>query len=155
MPPRKTTTRKRKADSPALAVQAKKTKTTKERVATPPQLGYALDNSLAAFSGKFDVYTATLPFIYKLYRPADNALPDYKATYDTILKYQAKPDYSIRIVLDGKRMGRLESSTICHPYDEEPLTAIMIESGKVSSSVDLDAAHPGKNSLATQRGEGY
>ncbi|KZV77801.1 hypothetical protein EXIGLDRAFT_847968, partial [Exidia glandulosa HHB12029] len=176
MPPRKPAQRKRKASSPPPAVERTKkieaaqatsnttsaskpgiTKgsTKKKPAAMTPQPTPQLDNTLAAFKGKFDAYSTALPFINKFYHPSGSSQPDYKATYNAILPWQAKPDYTMRVALDGSSAGRLECRTICNPFDDEPLSPIAIESGKVSSSMKLDAGQTGEPLVFTQSGAGY
>lgn len=101
------------------------------------------------------MYSAGLPFIHKHYRPAGSAQPDYKATRDAILTYQAKPDFTMRLVLGGSDTGRLSCRTICNPFDDEPLEGVRIEAGKVAGAVKLDKGQAGEPVLFAQSGAGY
>ncbi|PBK64117.1 hypothetical protein ARMSODRAFT_941384 [Armillaria solidipes] len=78
------------------------------------------------FSGKFDLYAMILPFLSKVYLPANSSsTPQYEELYKTILTYQAKPDFSAQIVLpdapytkDGVAGSRaLRDPMECLPYD--------------------------------------
>lgn len=94
----------------------------------------------------------SLPFLHKVYRPAgtpSTATPKYADTYREILKYQAKPDYSLRCILNGDKDGTVHSRGIRGGFDDDILPLI-VHRGTIQTSMNLDA--PEKNPVHTTRG---
>ncbi|KAI0327345.1 hypothetical protein GY45DRAFT_1373234 [Cubamyces sp. BRFM 1775] len=90
------------------------------------------------FEGKFDLYSTQLPFLMSEYLPAGASKPDFSAVHDKILFYQAKPDFSLRVVLGTDGEGCLACSQIANPISDEELEPIMI-SGAMKRNVRFNA----------------
>ncbi|GJE99477.1 hypothetical protein PsYK624_157410 [Phanerochaete sordida] len=93
------------------------------------------------FSGKFDVYSTKLPFLQREYLPEGASKPNFAAVHSKILFYQAKPDFSLRIVLDGDA-GRFACSQVVNPISDEELEPIRLRGSAESVAFDArEAAH--------------
>ncbi|KAJ8481431.1 hypothetical protein ONZ51_g6016 [Trametes cubensis] len=105
------------------------------------------------FEGKFDLYSTRLPFLMSEYLPAGASKPDFTAVYNKILFFQAKPDFTLRIVLDASGEGRLACSEIVNPISDEELEPIMI-SGATKRNVRFNAEEAAHTSTVGS-GEGF
>ncbi|KZV74025.1 hypothetical protein PENSPDRAFT_682389 [Peniophora sp. CONT] len=74
------------------------------------------------YSGKFDWYSTFLPFLHREYLPAGTRKPRYPELYATLLKFQAKPDFSGRFALsESGATGAFACSQIVNPFSDEAL----------------------------------
>ncbi|KAJ7699557.1 hypothetical protein B0H17DRAFT_863455, partial [Mycena rosella] len=74
-------------------------------------------------SGKFDLYAMELPFLSSVYLPKGKSEPQFAALYQTILKYQAKPDSTAQVLIPAApfaKAGRLRSAAIEDPMEGLP-----------------------------------
>ncbi|KAF7362895.1 hypothetical protein MVEN_00639900 [Mycena venus] len=92
-------------------------------------------------SGKFDLYAMELPFLAKAYLPPGQAEPQFGALYDTILTYQAKPDFTARCAIpeapfgkdtdgageENEKRGRLESAVLEDPMEGMPWDIALVD----------------------------
>ncbi|KAI0659624.1 hypothetical protein C8Q70DRAFT_1053967 [Cubamyces menziesii] len=112
--------------------------------AVEPAPAVAAKPAAPRFEGKFDLYSTQLPFLMSEYLPKGAPKPDFVAVHSKILFYQAKPDFSLRVVLDAEGEGRIACSGIVNPISDEELEPIMI-SGATKRNVRFnaeEAAHP-------------
>ncbi|KAJ7446072.1 hypothetical protein FB451DRAFT_1412435 [Mycena latifolia] len=58
-----------------------------------------------SLAGKFDLYAMELPFLSEVYLPEGETKPQFGALYQTILKYQAKPDFTAYAALEDPMEG--------------------------------------------------
>lgn len=124
---------------------------------TKPQASakFAAQPLPSQLTGKFDVYTIGLPFLAKEYLPNGAKTPNFKAVYEKILFYQAKPDFSLRIAL-REEVGQTQSTggrvdfrgCITNPISDEPLEGWVITGGKTSESINFSAAESAHPSTA-------
>ncbi|KAF9053515.1 hypothetical protein BDP27DRAFT_1454526 [Rhodocollybia butyracea] len=100
------------------------------------------------FSGKFDIYVVELPFLSSVYLPKGTSQPQYENLYKTILKYQAKPDFTAQCAIpDLSRQtsgsGSLSSVCFADPFSDEPYD-IAIENVESVDKVSYTAIQQGK-----------
>ncbi|GBE83573.1 hypothetical protein BKA93DRAFT_771703 [Sparassis latifolia] len=118
---------KRTADETVDAPQAKPAKRAKATEESAKASASAPDKEAEIpepkFSGNFDIYAATLPFLTKVCLPSGQTTPQYEELYKTILTYQAKPDSSGRCYLPAgaTSAGKFECSQVEDPMSEEAL----------------------------------
>ncbi|TDL20185.1 hypothetical protein BD410DRAFT_791286 [Rickenella mellea] len=97
------------------------------------------------FTGKFDLYATELSFLESEYLPKGATSPNYKAVFEKILFYQAKPDFSLRCALIAHpvggtgSIGRLSCSSFVNPISGEELGPIYIIGGQTKPSVNFGA----------------
>jgi hypothetical protein len=95
-------------------------------------------------TGKFDLYSTRLPFLVSEYLPKGAKTPNFRAVYEKILFYQAKPDFSMRCAL-REEAGQFACSNVVNPISDEPLEPLCIVGGRTKESVKFDqtqSAHP-------------
>ncbi|KAJ7137221.1 hypothetical protein C8R46DRAFT_1234604 [Mycena filopes] len=104
-----------------------------------------------ALSGKFDIYAMELPFLAKAYRATSSSEPQFGTLYDTILTYQAKPDFTARCVLpatsatdsatvpaaEDAKPGRLSSAALEDPMEGMPWDIALVGLQRVEPVVFL------------------
>lgn len=95
------------------------------------------------FAGKFDLYSTKLPFLLREYLPSGASAPDFEAVHSKIQFYQAKSDFSLRIILAEGGAGRFACALVANPMSDEELGPIRI-SGRSAPAFAFDedeAAH--------------
>ncbi|KAA1473120.1 hypothetical protein DENSPDRAFT_839549 [Dentipellis sp. KUC8613] len=101
---------------------------------------------LPRFTGKFDLYSTQLPFLKTKYLPKGVSQPSFAAVHKEILLYQAKDDFSMRMVLSDEGDGGLFTcNQIVNPMSEEelgPVDVVRGAAGKVKFGAD-EVAHAG------------
>ncbi|KAJ7436881.1 hypothetical protein B0H11DRAFT_2255787 [Mycena galericulata] len=87
----------------------------------PADSSKSTTSEIPILSGRFDLYAMELPFLAEVYLPKTE--PQFAALYKTILKYQAKPDFTAQCLLpdvSSGKTGRLESAALEDPMEGMP-----------------------------------
>ncbi|TDL20190.1 hypothetical protein BD410DRAFT_841535 [Rickenella mellea] len=98
------------------------------------------------FTGKFDLYATQLEFLQSEYLSKGATAPNYKAVFEKILFYQAKPDFTLRCALIAdpvdptESVGVISCSQFINPISDEELKPIHILDGKTKPSVKFGAS---------------
>ncbi|KAJ7779432.1 hypothetical protein DFH07DRAFT_910827 [Mycena maculata] len=91
-----------------------------------------------ALSGKFDLYAMELPFLAEVYLPAGETKPQFAALHKTILKYQAKPDFTAQALIpdaSSGKAGRLSGAVLEDPMEGMPWDIAIVDLKAVDSLV--------------------
>ncbi|KAJ7434730.1 hypothetical protein FB451DRAFT_1063161, partial [Mycena latifolia] len=89
-----------------------------------------------SLAGKFDLYAMELPFLSEVYLPEGETKPQFAVLYQTILKYQAKPDFTAQCVLpETGTAGRLASAALEDPMEGLPWDIALKDLARVDKLV--------------------
>ncbi|TDL20186.1 hypothetical protein BD410DRAFT_829865 [Rickenella mellea] len=111
-------------------------------------------------TGKFDLYDSKLPLLVSEYLPKGAKSPNFKAVYEKILFYQAKPEFTIRCALREDAagvdlsVGRVACRVIRNPMSAEELEPIYVVDGQTEATVSFDAGQSVHSSMVCD-GVGY